>query len=418
MTKSMPFQPAFRKILQGGLYLVTSNLAGALLGFILSVVIVRGLGRTAFGTWTFCLTWAVLLSMVCEFGLDTLLTRDAARSPQNANQFLLNSLAAKACLMALAGSGLLWFAPLLGIDGDTITGLRIAVVIAAAVVPYGSFTAIFRARNWMLPILWLNVAGLVIQLILSIWVIMAGGSILGLIWIAGSVDVLQLITAMILWWIAIRPQAGRIQFSVNVIFQQMQPALPFAAAAAIGAFQLRSSVLLLGYLRGTTQVAWFGAASRFSEAAKLIPNGVFGALYPAYATDEGGSHFKKSNGTLQFLAVLLALTLCFLARPLLVLSYGPDFLPGVPVLICLGLGLIPTLLNDTNELYLYAAGEEVYANRVRFISMLIQVGSGIVLAQLLGATGVALSIALAESVTWYPLQRRARRRMIAATAAT
>jgi O-antigen/teichoic acid export membrane protein len=396
------------QLTHSGVILILSNLIGAVLGFSLSIVVGRGLGEAAFGSWTFCLAWAAILTGLCEFGLDTLLTRDAARSQQDVNQLLFSSLAAKLILVTLTGAFVMLAAPSLGINPEVTSALRVVVLVTLAGVAYGSFSAVFRAFGWMQPILWLNVTGLLVQLIGSIWIIRTGGGVLFLIWMAALVDVSQLIAACVLWYIRIRIQGGGMRISRKGILERLKRALPFALAGAISVVQLRSSVLMLGYLRGQTEVGWFGAASRFSEAAKLIPYGIFGALYPAFATEKGAAHFRNFDFPLQALAVGLALALSLLAHPILLLSYGANFVPGVPVLIWLGTGLLPSLLNGMNELYLYAVGDEIYANRLRVISLLAQAGAGVLLIFKFGAAGAAISLMIGEITIWFPLRSRVR----------
>ncbi len=400
-----------RTLTRSSVILIASNLAGAALGFVLSIAVGRGLGEVALGNWTFCLAWAAILTALCEFGLDTLLTRDAARSPQNLNQLLMSSLAAKAILVTLTGGSMLLLAPELGIDPVVSSALRVVVLVTTAGCAFGSFSAVFRAQSWMEPILALNVGGLSVQLLGSIWIIRSGGGVLPLIWMAGIVDTAQLLGAVALWYLRIRKLGGELNFSRSMIFQRLKQALPFALAGAIGSAQLRSGPIMLGYLRGPLEVGWFGAASRFSEAAKLIPYGIFGALYPVFASEKDADHFNQINSILNILAAVLALGLCLLASPILLLSYGTNFLPGVPILVWLGVGILPSLSNGTRELYLYAVGDEAYANGLRVVALVVQLGAGVILVSYFGGAGLAVSLLLGEIAIWFPLRGRMRQRL-------
>ena len=63
----------------------------------------------------------------------------------------------------------------------------------------------------------------------------------------------------------------------------LRRALPFALAAFFATLQTRLSVILLERLASTAEVGYFSAAVRFVEAARLVPNAFFGALFPALA---------------------------------------------------------------------------------------------------------------------------------------
>ena len=68
--------------------LIAVNVSGAGLGFWLSVVLARGLGLADFGRYTLAIAWTFALSLLAEFGLNTLITRDVARQPADASPYL------------------------------------------------------------------------------------------------------------------------------------------------------------------------------------------------------------------------------------------------------------------------------------------------------------------------------------------
>src|SRR6185436_16474297 len=215
----------------------------AALGFVLSLILGRGLGEAGFGRWTFCLAWASALTMLSQFGLNTLVTREAARDKGRANQVLIGGLVAQSLFSLLLGSVLL-FAPSLGFDPESSAGLRLTILLIVAGTVYSSLAALFRAFEWMLPILWLNVGGLLLQLPWSIQVLRSGGGVLELIIGAWEVQLIQLILAIALWWFTLRPIAGPLRVAPHAVGQMVRQSLPFAVAGLVGALQMRSSPLM------------------------------------------------------------------------------------------------------------------------------------------------------------------------------
>src|SRR5690606_28302176 len=63
------------------------------------------------------------------------------------------------------------------------------------------------------------------------------------------------------------------------IIPLLRRAWPFALAAILAALQARTGTILLERLTDTTQVGYYAAATRFVEAARMIPNALFGALF-------------------------------------------------------------------------------------------------------------------------------------------
>jgi len=404
-----------RRLLDNSLVLSISNVMGALLGFAISLAIARTLGVVGLGRWTFCLAWVSVLTMISEFGLNTWLTREAARSRECANQLLMATLAAKLALSGVLGGALLLASPILGPDPEASAALRPAALLLATGVAYGSFTALLRAFEQMRPILWLNVGGLLLQLIWSVASLRAGQGVPALVAIAAAVQTVQLAAAAGLWSVRWGRAGGGLRPTWPLMGTMLRRTWPFAAAGLVGAVQMRSGPLLLGYLRGEAEVGWFGAASRLSEAAKLIPNGLFAAAFPAFAATASAGRtdllWKSLGRVLVPLTLALALGLSLGARPALRLAYGPPFLPAETALIWLSLCLVPNLLNGGMEVYLYAAGDEVYALELGTLAVGIQILTSLPLITWFGASGAAVAMLLGEVAIWWPLRCRVRRRI-------
>jgi PST family polysaccharide transporter len=396
------------------LILTASNILNAALGFALSFIIGRGLGESGFGIWVYCLAWASVLTMVCEFGLNSFITREASRIPENSNRLLFVSLVTKVILLSIFGS-LVWaFAPLLAFDAESSNALRVSLLIVVAGVAFGSFTAIFRSAGWVSPILWLNLLGGITQIALSIWIIRSGGGVLSLIGAAFAVDLGQLIGAIFLWWNRLRVFGGTFEILRVDARQIIKDTLPFTFSALLGALEARLNILLLGYIRDETEVARFGIASRFFEAARILPNGIYDAAFPALAAQPHGDtnrkvFFQWLSRVILIYTGILTLGLFLFAREIIRLTYGEFFVAATPTLSLLGLALLPTLHNAVLEVYLFATGDEKYATRLGLFSLIVQISASIPLMFFYGALGSAIGILLAELSIWLPLRWRIKK---------
>ena len=404
-----------RSLASNSLILTASNVLNAVLGFVLSLIIGRGVGEAGFGVWIFCMAWAAILTMVCEFGLNSLLIREAVRMPESANRLLALSLALKLLFVFILGGSVWFLTPGLSLDLTSSAALTASLLIAVVSIAYGSFTAIFKVFGWMSPILWLNLFGGIFQIGWSFWIIRTGGGVLPLIWVAVVIDLGQLVSAILLWWYRIRPWGGKFEISPTDAFQMLKDSIPFAISAILGAIESRSSVLLLGYLRGEIEVGRFGMASRFFEAGRLIPNGVYDAAFPALAAarksaDRGDRIIIKRLGLFILIYTLVVvMTLILFSRQVIHISYGDAFLPAAPTLTLLGVALLPTLHNALMEVYLFATGDEKYATKLGAFGLAVQILASIPLMNLYGAPGAAMGILCGEIVIWLPLQWRMKR---------
>ena len=137
-------------------------------------------------------------------------------------------------------------------------------------------------------------------------------------------------------------------------------------AALFFALQIRLSLILLESLSSTTEAGYFTAANRFVEAARMFPNALFGALFPALSAlalnpAVMAKTFRRAMLGLALFGVIAGVGFTILAGFLLNLVYGAEFAPAVPTLIVLGwsLGLLIVL-----SLLMFQRGS-VYYNAVR-----------------------------------------------------
>ncbi|MBN8621087.1 MAG: oligosaccharide flippase family protein, partial [Anaerolineae bacterium] len=70
------------------LILLVSNIGSALLLFALSAIIGRAYGKEGLGVYSTAMAWVFPLSLIAEFGLNTLLTREIARQPERERAYL------------------------------------------------------------------------------------------------------------------------------------------------------------------------------------------------------------------------------------------------------------------------------------------------------------------------------------------
>ena len=103
--------------------LVTTNAGSALIGFAVVTLLARGLGEAGFGRYSLVVAWTLSLLPLAEFGLNPVMVRQVAASPDAARSQLPNTLAAKFALGLPIAAGLWLLAPWLLPGGGSLPGL-------------------------------------------------------------------------------------------------------------------------------------------------------------------------------------------------------------------------------------------------------------------------------------------------------
>jgi polysaccharide transporter, PST family len=134
-------------------------------------------------------------------------------------------------------------------------------------------------------------------------------------------------------WRSIRssPVPDRTSFDRRIYFRGSGS---IVAVTALGAAQLNSSIVLLGFLASPDAVAWFGAAHKvlypFLSLASVIGAGILPMMVKV-PHDESGSLTPFLSSLLKLtlsLATPLAIAGTLLAVPIMDALYGRDYLPG------------------------------------------------------------------------------------------
>ena len=388
---------------QNTLILLANNGATAFLAFGLTIIIARGLGSRVLGQYAAVMAWILPLSLLGEFGIGTLITRNVAQNREAAAAYLKNTHR----LRWVIGGGivlLVWiFAPLLSDDTQIIDGLRLGVLLVMIDAIFASYTAVFRAWEMMWPILILNTMYLALQVIGALVVVAFNGSMVELIGVIVAADVIQLAVTWGIWKKIYHPPSleKKPDLSDWGMVKILQQAWPFMVAGVLATLQLRMVFLILQANVSTEAVGWYAAASRVVEAARILPNAAFGALFPMLAgliddPPRMNSIFRRAALLLSLYGVMVGLTALIGAQPFVQVVFGPDFEKAGVALIILAWGILPGGLRGLITLRLYAIGREWTVNWITAGVVVAQIGIGIILIGKHGITGAAWTIVLAE----------------------
>jgi len=393
-----------------GALFMGSNLARGAAAFVTSLLVARTLGPDTFGRWTLCVTWASMLTFLLDLGFGVLLTRDAAAGTARAGAMVGGALAARMLLFVPIALLFLAVAPELGLRGEARTVLWTVLLLAVSGMAYGGIAAVFRAWPASLTVIVIvEVVGAVVQLGGTWWITQQHGSVAGLLLLASTVQVAQLAAAALLWPAVAGPMFERpsLRFAVSLLGR----AFPFAVAGLVVNVQERLAPLMLGRLSGIGEVALFGAAWRIGGVVRMLPQAMFGGALPVLAAATGregsGNVAFRFERVLSVSAALAAAALAVFAGPILRVTYGADYAPGVFTLMWVAIGLWPFLVNSGRKVTLYAAGRERDAVRWSAAALAIQVVACALLIPRFGAAGAALAMAAGEIAVWWPLRSMA-----------
>ena len=386
------------------LTLLVSNIGGAILLFALSALIGRTLGSDGLGAYAVVLAWVYPLSLLVEFGLTTLMTRDVSANPDLIPDYMDSITRAR---LIIGGTVMIIFilvAPLISRDPIIITGLQVSAPMLILQAFYSQFTTVFKVRGAMALIPLLNIGMIGVQVILTAFVLINGGTVIHALILNTVTSTGQLIAAwgFYRWQIrSLTPQAplprerGRQAERVGMrLWSLLRAAFPFALAAVFAALQTR--VVFYFLERSVSEAGYFSAANRFVEAARLVPNALFGALFPMIGSTAIHAAFQRATWGLAAFGLIAGLGFTVIAPFLLTFVFGESFAAAVPTLILLGWSLAFVALRGVKTIYWYAHKREQFVNAVNALAVVLIIILSVGLIPQYGAVGAALATLITE----------------------
>ncbi len=384
-----------QRLRRNTLTLLLSNAGSAALAFALSALVGRVLGQNGLGIYAASLAWIYPLALLVEGGTGTLITRDLARPETipSAADYLHAAVRSRLVIGGAVCGGLLLAAPLLSNDPRVTAGIRVSAPLVMVQPLFSVISAMFRARQHMQPILALNVGMLAVQVSVTAAAFALGGDVLTALALNTLTSAGQLAAAF-----AALPPDARANVRQPVPWGALvRQSAPFAAAGVLAALQMRSGVLALETLSDPAAVGLFAAAMRFGDAARIFPNALFGALFPALSAGQAAGSLRAALLALGVYGVLVGLVAGLFGRWMLALTFGADFASAAGVLQLSIWAALPSMLRIGLGLRLYVLHRENTVNAILLIILGTQVALSLLWIPPYGVMGAAWALLLAET---------------------
>lgn len=363
----------------------------------------RVLGETGFGDLTFAISFTTVLFMISGFGTEELLTREVARSRGRVHEYLSNVVALKAALsvvVAALGVAIMLIA-------DYSAEVRTAVYLIGIGICLENFGrtwgSVFQAYERMEFISLTLILQRILTAVAGVTALALGGRLIA---VSAVYAVCALLGFLFGAW-ALRRYVVAPKWAVDRSrwWPIAKAGVPIGILALVSMTLLKLDQVLLSFLSGgdNREVGIYGAAFRLIEATLFISWSFSAAFLPWLSRQEGASRERIAGGfslgEKALTAVLLPVAVVFvlLARPLIDLIYGSDYLDAVPSLQLLGAMTVFFGINGFAAIALIARDRPFSYTRVLLVATVLNIVTNVILIPPLGATGAALA-ALASGV--------------------
>ena len=350
-----------QRIVKNAVLGIAASVIGGLVYLATVLTIAHKVSVEEFGKYSFVLAFAMFFQLVADAGLPRMMIREIAKNPEivshlvGASAALIWVVSSAICLLVAC------IVPFLHHGTDVKVAALIMSFATLATFHGAGYSAVLRAFEDNE----LNYVGFILQKILLLaFILVAIYLKTGLV---GFV-IAHLVSNILLWnfyHIVVSKFYAKSKLTIDLPLwkELIVSALPMGGGVMLRQLALQLDILVLTWMTNLTTVGLFSGPYRLSMALRTVPQTLSLPLYPLYSRTAHFSPERFAEAYRQSLKFFTLISIPFAAfffawaQPILLLALGQKFLPALPAMQWLGLGLVPFFLSTLFQ-YLFAALDE------------------------------------------------------------
>lgn len=395
-----------QKIIKNASALMASQVITWLLALVYTIFLPRYLGAEAMGKFYLANSLWTMVGIFAIFGMDTLIIKVVARSPEKAPDLFGATLFLRVILFAVGTLAVAAYAYVAGYPADT--RLIITIIGVANFVTLFTFAceSIIKGMERMEVISVANIISRVVQVGLTMLMIVLRRDM----YVIAAVGSLAALAHMLFVFIYLRRiTVINLRFDFSKVRWMFQESLSYLLLRLALVFYQQADVIIISLLVNEQNIGWYGAADQLFGTFLFVPTVFITVLYPVLARmyeqkpDSVTRIMRKSFDMMWLIAVPMGLGVLVVGSPLTVALYGPSFDGAGPVLAVLGLVTIVTYQNMLLGQFLISTDRQKSWSWVILAAALITIPLDILLVPLcqrlfgIGALGGSFSFLITET---------------------
>ncbi len=333
-----------QRIASNASVLLCTDILGKLTQAAFVLFVARALGVQRYGVYTLAFTAFFFLEFLAQFGIRPMAVREIARNRDQAHRLVAGIL-----ILLLGGACVVYGLLLLGLPfvkyGPEVRALIyvLALTLFPRAVSHTFTVTSYGFERMKLPSI-VSIGSGLASSSLGILVLYLGGGLYGL---AGLIVAVSVGEGLIAGWLMLRDFPGsRLAVDPPLWRELIKQSLPFGVLGLLMLVHSKVDVIMLSLMRGPLDslvaIGYYTPAYSILSALMLLPGSLRLAMIPSLVSHEKSIEVMRSTleGTTKFLFAFVAFPMIiattFFAKEIVVLLFGPTYLPTADALRILG----------------------------------------------------------------------------------
>lgn len=388
-------------VTQNTSFLTAASILQKVISFVYFTIIARVVGVENTGVYFFAITFTTIFTVVADFGMGPVLTREVARYPDRTEQYLQTAFWSKVIFGILSYGLVVFFVNVL--DYPFLTKLLVSVSGITMFFDnlHAAFYSVFRARK---NLIYESIGIVVSQAITLIVGSLALFNHWHLYWLILAYTIPAFLNFIFSAYFLKKTYglSYRFVFNLSIFKMFLGFALPFALAGIIGRLYSYSDSLLMSKMLSAQELGWWSVPYKITFAFQFVPVALSASVYPVMSElfltqkEKIGDLFLKSWRYLFTIVFPISFGLMALATPVIIKLYKPQFSPAIPVLRILLISLIFGYLSFITGATLNASNKQKTQTSLLGLSLVINVITNLILLPKIGIMGAAFAALLSN----------------------
>lgn len=339
------------------LVLSISQMSSFLIAFFYTIALARYLGSDGFGTLSFALAFAGIISLIADLGINTFVVKEVAKDKSLAEKYLGNLFIVKVILSLISLLSVLLIFSILDYPFETKLVIYMIVLSVLIYSLANIFNSIFQAYEKMEyqsfgQILYtiLMFGGIYFSIIQGYNII-----IFAIIYLISSLFILIFNISVCIW----KFSPLRLKMDLNFSKNKTKEAMPFGVNSIFVAVYVSIDSVILSFIQGNQAVGWYSAAYKIVNVLMIIQIVSNIAIFPVmtkFHIQSKNSLKKLVDNYFKLMLIIsfpLGVGITILSKNIILLIYGIPYTNSIIALqILIWSGVFTFLYTAFAQLFL------------------------------------------------------------------
>lgn len=393
-----------QRVLRNSAWLFTADALAKVLALIIQVIAARYIGAKDFGVFSFAFSFAGILMIFADSGINTFLAREISRNRERMGEYMDNAFFLKGAL-TLASVPILGTMIFFSALDDQACWVAWAIGLGLLLNGYaGIYIAAFRALEQMRLVSVLSFTQRALFFVAGLTILLLGYKIVPLSLAFLCVAAVNL--AATRWLYSARMEWKKGGYSWSAIKDIFRHSAPLGGIILFSYIYFRIDGIMLYYLRGEVETGWYSAAFKLIEAVVLLIAAAQDALFPLLSRTFGEPNdrfcniWKEAARYMLLLGLPLGVATALLAPRLTQTLYGESFGAAGIALQVMALAIPMLFLNNLANQVLVSANRAGDILKTVTAGAAINIALNLILIPRLGYMGAAWAICLTQGAVF------------------